>query len=149
MSQTLLILAALPYLSRGYAENVGKHVYKALTEASVEWNGHSAAETCLYGVSRSVVEQHARHLDEEHTEALAGELLRAFHDSAVVIPADGSAVLSDVLAQLGLKHRPGRFPGRRDILLGDVVLLESATAFGVWEWLRSSGRVISATSDNK
>lgn len=45
--------------------------------------------------------------------------------------------LNDVLKRLGYTTRPARL-GRKDILKGDQVVLENATAQEVWEWLKRS-----------
>lgn len=43
--------------------------------------------------------------------------------------------LHTVLRSLGLTTRPAGH-GRKDIMRGEVVVLEAATAGEVWEWLR-------------
>lgn len=46
-----------------------------------------------------------------------------------------SPSLNTALRSLGLTTRPAGY-GRKDIMRGEVVALEAATAGEVWEWLR-------------
>ena len=54
----------------------------------------------------------------------------------------GSMSLNQVLLELGLRHRPARFPGQEDILRKRCrTVLFIGHACEVWDWLRKTGRV--------